>query len=155
MDIKAEFNALIQEIKSNVKPQEIAADIKANFCAKSIFEQFKATVVGKYFCFCGRAGRKEFWSFAAMSLAIAIVTGIVSSILCCIVAWLGGAISGLVSLALLLPSLGVTARRLHDIGRSGWWQLLSLIPVIGGIIVLILCIPAGSKESNQYGDPIA
>ena len=53
---------------------------------------------------------------------------------------------------LLLPTLSVTARRLHDRGKSGWLQLLSLIPIIGGIIVLVLCIPEGDAEGNQYGE---
>ncbi len=154
MDIKAEFDALINDIKNNLKPEEIAADIKANFDPKAMFEQFKQTLLGKYFCFCGRAGRKEFWSFTAVALAVMIAAGIVSTILAFILGWLG-LISAVVSLALLSPTLSVTARRLHDVGRSGWWQLLSLIPVIGGIVVLILCIPAGSKASNQFGDPIA
>ena len=56
---------------------------------------------------------------------------------------------------MLLPSIGVTARRLHDVGKSGWLQLIGLIPLIGGIIVLVACIPVGSAEENQYGAPVA
>lgn len=51
----------------------------------------------------------------------------------------------------ILPTAGITCRRLHDVGKSGWLQLLALILVIGVLIVLFLCIPAGSGESNQYG----
>ena len=60
-------------------------------------------------------------------------------------------IGQLFALATLLLTLGITCRRLHDVGKSGWFQLLALLPVIGGLIVLFFCIPDGSKETNQYG----
>jgi len=53
----------------------------------------------------------------------------------------------------LLPSLAVGARRLHDIGRSGWWQLLSLIPVIGVLVLIYWYIQPGDPEANEYGPP--
>jgi len=107
----------------------------------------KMIVTQKYFCFEGRAGRKEFWMWVLAAFIVSFVLGVIPKV--------GNILSGLFSLAILLPSLGVTARRLHDLGKSGWMQLLCLIPVVGGLIVLILCIPEGDKESNAYGAPAA
>ena len=64
-----------------------------------------------------------------------------------------GGILGLVwALGMLLPTLGVTARRLHDRNKSGWMILVSLIPLIGTLILLIMCIPEGDKEQNRFGE---
>lgn len=60
-------------------------------------------------------------------------------------------LSGLYSLAVLLPALAVTVRRLHDIGKSGWWILLSLIPIVGSIIVLVFTCLDSEPTDNQYG----
>ena len=108
----------------------------------------KMIVTQKYFCFEGRAGRKEFWMWF---LAVCIV----NFILGLIPGKVGMILTAIFSLAVLLPYLGVTARRLHDTGKSGWMMLLALIPFVGALIVLILCIPEGSKESNAYGAPVA
>ena len=113
--------------------------------AQTIVDNFKEIVTKKYFCFEGRAGRAEFWQFVLATFIIGFVLGIVDAVIGIQI------LSGLFSLAILLPSLGCTARRLHDVGKSGWFQLLGLIPVIGGIIVLVLCIPEGDKEANAFG----
>ena len=110
-------------------------------------ENFINIITKKYICFDGRAGRFEFWGFELIVLIVDIVLGLFGEV--------GAVLQGIFSLAILLPALGVTARRLHDVGKSGWLQLLELIPIVGSIIVLVLCIPEGQKESNQYGDPIA
>lgn len=107
---------------------------------KEIISNFIEIVTKKYFCFEGRAKRGEFWRYV---LVYAVIGAILNAIL--------PVLSGIWSLALLCPSLGVTARRLHDTDKSGWLQLLALIPIIGGIIVLVLCIPAGNPEANKYG----
>ena len=108
----------------------------------------KMIVTQKYFCFEGRAGRKEFWMWVLAAFIVNFILGLIPG-------KVGMIISAIFSLAILLPSLGVTARRLHDTGKSGWMQLLGLIPFVGALIVLILCIPEGSKESNAYGAPVA
>lgn len=108
----------------------------------------KMIVTQKYFCFEGRAGRKEFWMWILAAFIVNFILGLIPG-------KVGMIISAIFSLAILLPSLGVTARRLHDTGKSGWMQLLGLIPFVGALIVLILCIPEGSKESNAYGAPVA
>ncbi|BEP95309.1 hypothetical protein GmRootA79_36930 [Acidovorax sp. A79] len=78
----------------------------------------------QYAGFSGRAVRSEFWWFFLFQVAVMVVAS-----------FLGDVISGIVSLALVLPALAVGARRLHDIGRSGWWQLLTLTGI--GVLVLI------------------
>ena len=115
---------------------------------KDLIANAKMIVTQKYFCFEGRAGRKEFWMWILAAFIVNFILGLIPG-------KVGMIISAIFSLAILLPSLGVTARRLHDTGKSGWLQLLGLIPLIGGLIVLILCIPEGSKESNAYGEPVA
>lgn len=94
----------------------------------------------KYADFNGRAKRPEYWWFALFTLLVSLGLGIVSDI-----------VSALFSLATLLPSLAVGARRLHDTKRSGWWQLLWLVPVIGWIVVIVFLVQEGSTEANEYG----
>lgn len=98
----------------------------------------------KFFCFNGRAGRKEFWMFFLAVFIVNTILGFIPKV--------GPILQAVFSLVNLFPFLGVTARRLHDQGKSGWLQLLYLVPFIGGLIVLILCIPAGNPEANQYGE---
>ena len=104
------------------------------------------TVLSKYCDFNGRARRSEYWWF---TLAYCILSGILSGF--AQGSTIFGIISGLVSLALLLPSLGVSVRRLHDVGKSGWWLLLVLIPVIGAIILLVWECKDSDPGDNQYG----
>ncbi len=100
-----------------------------------------------YADFSGRARRKEFWMFALFNVIIAfglsLIGGLIGNIF-------GIVVSSLYSLAVLVPALSVTVRRLHDIGKSGLWILIALIPVIGGLWLLILMV-IDSKEDNQYG----
>jgi len=100
-----------------------------------------------YVTFDGRARRKEFWFFMLVCVGIGIIARILDNIL-----HTGKLIDSLQSLVLLLPSLAVGARRLHDTGRSGWWQLLVL--TIIGIIPLIIWWASNTKpENNQWGQP--
>ena len=112
---------------------------------QEIFKNFAEIVCKKYFCFEGRTGRKTFWQYILVCFLVSIILNLIPGV--------GKILSAIWFLALLCPSLGITARRLHDLGKSGWLQLLALIPVIGGLIVLILCIPEGTGEDNPYGPP--
>ena len=87
----------------------------------------------KYADFTGRAKRPEYWWYVLFIVVVSIVLSMVSNVL-----------SGIFSLATLVPSIAAAARRLHDTNRSGWWQLISLVPVIG-IIVLIVFLAQDSK----------
>ncbi len=104
----------------------------------------------KYAVFSGRARRKEYWMFGLFYLIFAIVLGIIDGILG-IGGEDGGLLSGLYVLAMLIPSIAVTIRRLHDTDHSGWWLLIGLVPLIGGIILLIFTLQDSQSGENQYG----
>ena len=109
-------------------------------------------VLKKYAVFSGRARRKEYWMFFLFNLIITLVLALIDSLTGTFSSQAGlGLLSGLYSLAVLIPSIAVTVRRLHDTGRSGWWILIGLIPVIGGIILLIFMVLDSEPGENQYG----
>lgn len=94
----------------------------------------------KYADFNGRARRKEYWMYILVYMIINLVLGVLGMEL----------LSGLVALGLLIPSISIAARRLHDTGRSGWWQLIVLIPIIG-FIILIVFLAQDGHDTNDYG----
>jgi len=98
----------------------------------------------KYADFEGRATRKEYWMFILFYLILYVVLVVIDSSMESLL------LSTIFSLGLLVPSISVAARRLHDTGRSGWWQLISLIPIIGTIVVIIFLVQ-DSHEENKYG----
>ncbi len=98
------------------------------------------TCFSKYADFNGRAKRPEYWWFALFCFLVGLALNMVS-----------GTVSGLFSLATLLPSLAVGARRLHDTNRSGWWQLLWIVPVIGWIVAIVFLAKEGETGDNEYG----
>jgi uncharacterized membrane protein YhaH (DUF805 family) len=120
--------------------------------------QWYLDVLKKYTVFDGRARRKEFWMFALFSTIISIILGIIDRI---IGTDFGsnsssGWLSTIYSLAVLLPTIGVGIRRMHDTNRSGWWILISLVPCIGWIWYIVLAAQEGTAGDNNYGpDPKA
>jgi uncharacterized membrane protein YhaH (DUF805 family) len=107
----------------------------------------------KYVDFTGRARRKEFWWWTLFNALVGLGLGIVDLA----IASAGGpeGLSNLASLAFFLPSLAVGARRLHDTDRSGWWQLLWIIPLVGWIIMIVFLCQRGTEGSNRFGlDPL-
>ena len=114
---------------------------------QAVINNYLDIVTQKYFCFTGRTSQKAFWLFVLINFIVSTILSMLPVV--------GKFLSPIYTLAVLCPSLGVTARRLHDTGKSGWLQLLCLVPVVGVLIVLILCIPAGNKEANAYGEPDA
>lgn len=108
-------------------------------------EYYVSVLRDHYADFAGRARRREFWMFMLINFVISFVLGLVLGL-----AHLGP-LSNLYLLAVLVPSLALGARRLHDTGRSGWWQLLSFIPVIGLIILIIWCATDSQPGANKYG----
>ncbi|MEV8097586.1 DUF805 domain-containing protein [Kitasatospora sp. NPDC085879] len=102
-------------------------------------------VLKNYAGFGGRARRKEYWMFALVNIAIYVVLAIVGNLLDTAL------LTGLYGLAVLVPSLAVGVRRLHDTGRSGWWLLIGLIPLIGGIVLIVFAATEGQPEVNAYG----
>lgn len=104
-----------------------------------------------YANFQGRARRKAFWMFVLFNIIAILALGFIESM----VGLRGdsgyGILSGLYSLAVLLPSLALAVRRLHDTGRSGWWILIGLVPLVGGIILIVLYALDSQPGANQYG----
>ena len=106
----------------------------------------------KYVDFSGRARRKEYWMFALFNFFFAILAIILDNVLGTAVENVGyGIFYGIFALAVFLPALAVLVRRLHDVGKSGWFMLISLIPLIGGIWLFILMVTDGQPGENQYG----
>jgi uncharacterized membrane protein YhaH (DUF805 family) len=107
-------------------------------------------VLKKYADFTGRARRTEFWMFALFNFIVSLVLGIIDVVVGTTANGVG-ILQLLYSLAVLIPGLAVSARRLHDTGRSGWWLLLGLVPCIGAIVLLVFCVQDSQPASNQYG----
>ena len=102
-------------------------------------------VLKKYAVFSGRARRKEYWMYTLFVTIIYIVLAVIG-----VVAkqtW----IPIVFYVGILLPSLGVLVRRLHDTGRSGWWVLFGLVPLAGGITLLVFTCLDGEPSDNKYG----
>ena len=109
-------------------------------------------VLRKYAVFTGRARRKEYWMFFLFNMIIHIVLAMLDGSLGTYSAEAGLGLLGFVySLGVLIPSLAVTVRRLHDSGRTGWWLLLILIPLIGAIVLLVFMVLDSEEGTNQYG----
>ncbi len=103
-------------------------------------------VITNYAQFQGRAGRAEFWYFALASMLINIGLGIFERLI------LGNQLlSALYGFALFVPNIAVTTRRLHDTDRSGWWQLLILVPLFGWIVLIIFLALEGQSTDNRFG----
>jgi len=114
------------------------------------FVESVQAVLRKYATFTGRARRPEYWWFTLFSIIVSILTLMVDVTLF----GLDSGVSPLNTiwgLAMLIPGLAVTARRLHDTGRSAWWILIVLIPLIGAIVLLVFLVTKGEENDNQYG----
>jgi uncharacterized membrane protein YhaH (DUF805 family) len=98
-------------------------------------------VLKKYAEFSGRARRKEYWMFVLINLIVGLVLNYVSAFL-----------YGIYSLAVLVPSIAVGVRRLHDIGKTGWLLLIAIIPVLGWILLLVWLAKDSQPGNNQYGE---
>ena len=106
----------------------------------------------KYAVFSGRSRRKEYWYFVLFNIIVAIVLAGIDALLGTFSSSSNiGLLSGIYSLAILIPSLAVTVRSLHDIDRSGWWIFINLIPLIGSIVLLVFAVMDGTPGSNRYG----
>ena len=114
------------------------------------FSQAVSMAFDSYCRFQGRSSRSEYWWWvlfvAILSVCIGIIEGILGFSMTAV-----QATSGILSLVLLLPGLGLSVRRLHDIGKSGWWVLLGFIPVVGAIILIIWFVRNSEMTENCYG----
>lgn len=103
-------------------------------------------VLKKYADFSGRARRQEFWMFFLFNLAALIVVAIIDGVIGT-TPWL----YALYAVATFLPNLALSVRRMHDLGKSGWWILIGIVPLIGGIWLIVLAATEGQPNPNQYG----
>jgi uncharacterized membrane protein YhaH (DUF805 family) len=103
----------------------------------------------KYAQFSGRSHRREFWFYVLVNLIILSVIMLVGAILHLV--FLGVIVARVYGLAVLVPNIAVTARRLHDTGRSGWWQLIYFVPVVGVIVMLVFLCQDSDPAENEYG----
>ena len=110
------------------------------------------TALKKYAQFSGRSRRKEFWFFVLFNLIVSLVLGFIDSMIS------GGGdpaspgiLTTIYSLAILIPSIAVAVRRLHDTSRSGWWLLIAFIPVIGFFVLIFFYLQDSKPGQNEYG----
>lgn len=111
------------------------------------------SVLSKYATFTGRALRSEYWWWTLFVVLLQIATSVVDAVIFGIEENSIQLLTLLVSLALFLPGLAVTVRRLHDTGHSGWWVLIAFVPIIGWIVLLVWMVNKGDEGANQYGGP--
>lgn len=110
-------------------------------------------VLRKYADFAGRARRREYWMFTLWNAIIGFLIGFVAGIIAATQHThpLISVPSIIYGLVILIPSLAVTFRRLHDTNRSAWWLLISLVPIIGSIVLLIFLVTDSTPGTNKYG----
>ena len=113
-------------------------------------------VLSQYSDFSGRASREEYWMFVLFNFLIMAVAGIFTALFIDSdlegLGYVLAVILGLYVLIMIIPSLAVTVRRLHDVGRSGWWYFISFVPYVGGIVLFIFTVSKSEQSSNEYGD---
>jgi uncharacterized membrane protein YhaH (DUF805 family) len=115
------------------------------------FDAFK-----RYADFAGRSSVKQYWMFVLINLIVSFVVGAIGGGIDATVnsIWIGLILNIAYGLATLIPSIAIGIRRLHDIGKSGWWTLIALIPIIGVIILIVFNVEKGQPGPNAYGaDP--
>ncbi len=109
-------------------------------------------VLKKYAVFDGRARRKEYWFFFLFNIVISIILSVIDGLTGSFNPETGvGLLGGIYTIAVLIPSIAVSVRRLHDTNRSGWWLLIGLIPIIGTIICFVFMVQDSNPGENQYG----
>lgn len=113
------------------------------------FGEAISSCFGKYAGFSGRAPRSEYWYFILFYVLVLIVATVIDAV---VIGY--PLVQGIASIAMLLPTLAVGARRLHDLDRTGWWLLLAFVPIANILLLVWFCMK-GTTGANQYGpDPI-
>ncbi|MGA7674241.1 MAG: DUF805 domain-containing protein [Rhizomicrobium sp.] len=121
-----------------------------------VIENFRSIVTTQYIAFEGRARRRDFWYYALVYFILYVVVSLFERLLGFGSYFYSGPLTGLLELALLLPSLGLAVRRLHDTNRSGWWVVIGVIPVIGWLVLIYWYVQPGTTGANPFGtDPKA
>lgn len=112
------------------------------------FSTAVSTCFSNYVTFSGRAPRSEYWNWV---LFVLIASVVLTAIDYGVFGYQAGLISGIFSLIVFLPGWAVTVRRLHDIGRSGWWVFITLIPLVGVIVLIVWLIRESDPGENEFG----
>jgi uncharacterized membrane protein YhaH (DUF805 family) len=111
-----------------------------------VFMNYYLDVLKKYAVFTGRARRKEYWMFFLFNVIISFAIGFIDGFIGAM-----GILSIVYVLGTLLPGIGVAIRRLHDTDRSGWWLLISLVPIVGFIVLLVFLVSDSQPGENRFG----
>lgn len=100
-----------------------------------------------YANFSGRDTKQQYWMFYLFYMIAYIILSVIDGVI-----GTGGLLGGIFALATFIPSIAIATRRLHDIGKSGWWQLIALIPLIGVIVLIVFMVKQGMMGDNQFGN---
>ncbi len=113
---------------------------------QSVIANFKTVITAHYMDFDGRTRRRDFWLYVLAVFVLSLVVGVVSELV-----GIRSLMTDLLALALLLPNIAIAARRLHDTGRSGWWLLLALIPILGWLGLIYFYLLDSDADANRFG----
>ena len=117
------------------------------------FMNWYLKVLKKYAEFDGRARRKEYWFFVLFNVLISMVLAFIDRLMGNVDPETGlGILSGIYALGVMIPGMAVSVRRLHDTGRSGWWLLITFVPVIGALVFFYFMVLDSNPERNEYGE---
>jgi uncharacterized membrane protein YhaH (DUF805 family) len=117
------------------------------------FQEAISSGLSRYIDFDTRSSRSEYWYWVLFVFIVSIVAAVIDSLI--FGSEMMGPVRGLLTLALFVPGIAIGVRRLHDIGRSGWWILIALIPVIGFLVLIYWFVQAGDSGDNEFGgDPL-
>jgi len=108
-------------------------------------------VMKKAFVFKGRARRKEYWMFALITFLIALATNVLDLLNGWMLTPAIGILSAIFSLLVFIPNISVSVRRMNDLGYSGWWVLIILIPILGPLLLLMMFCYDGEDTQNRFG----
>lgn len=146
-------DGVITKEEFQMKKEEILGRYQKEYVKNDNFNPFQyyGLVLQKYATFEGRARRKEYWSFYLVNVLIGFCAMIFMGLSDYDFYYTVQGFYALYSLAILIPGIAVTTRRLHDIGESGWWILIGLFPIVGNIILFIYLIRDGDPDTNMYG----
>ena len=109
-------------------------------------DKYYLSVLKRYVNFSGRAGRQAFWMFVLFNFIISVALGMIDGVL-----GTNGILGSLYGLAVLIPQLGLSVRRLHDTGKSGWWLLIAFVPLLGILALIYFYVQDSQPGANQYG----
>ncbi len=137
--------AAAMETGPDVPPSEVTEPHRALGFGEAV-----GACLRQYGTFSGRAQRSEYWWWALFNLLVFVAVGLSRGVVGAD-ATAVDVVAVIAGLALLLPNLAVTVRRLHDVDRSGWWILINFVPVVGSIILLVFAMLPGTPGENRFG----